>query len=467
MGVKQKQERIFGTDGIRGLANSGPLEVSRVLKLGEASARLLRRGNQAPRVGLGWDTRISSEALASALAAGLSGGGAEVLRFGVLPTPAVSQLTLGWRLSAGIVVSASHNPAEDNGIKYFSAAGEKLPDALERKIESACQADSAPSGFTGTRMGAILEQAAPAREKYAARLVRLFAGQGLDKLRVAADLAQGAACVTAPEVFTRLGLKASWRADRPDGRNINQQCGSLHPRAVAGEVRKLGAHAGMAFDGDADRVMLVDEQGRVVNGDRVLGALALHYAKNGRLRNRTVVVTVMSNLGLELYLKAKEIRVLRTTVGDRHVARAMRQAGAVLGGEQSGHILLPRLAPTGDGLITALEMLAVMRREGRPLSELVSGWKDFPQVLVNVRVKQRPDLTRLPGVAAELRAARKKLGARGRVNVRYSGTEPLARIMVEAEHSEWAESWGLKIADRVEESIGAGQRRTLTWLTCA
>jgi phosphoglucosamine mutase len=466
--MKRNLTQYFGTDGVRGVANTGPLAADRVLDLGEATAVLLsRRLRRRAKVGLGWDTRISSGMLSSALTAGLSSGGADVYTFGVMPTPAVSHLTRHYRLDAGIVVSASHNPAQDNGIKYFSSQGGKFPADLERALEKEWARSGARKVGVGVQVGAVHLMAAEAAGVYTADWIRRFKPAKFKGLRVVADLAHGAVCRTAPTVLPSLGMQVQYLADQPDGLNINSGCGSLHPEKAAALVRRARADAGLAFDGDGDRVMLTDEKGGVINGDRILGVLAVHYAQSGRLPRRQVVATVMSNLGLEIYLKSQGIRLHRAPVGDRHVALLMQKQGAVLGGEQSGHVLLPRLAPTGDGLVTALEMLGVLASGSRPLSELAGAWQDFPQVLINLTVSRRPELLGLPKVKAEVDAARRELKDRGRINLRYSGTEPLARVMVEAQYRDAALRWGQRIADAVEESIGGGQRRSITWLTCA
>ncbi|MEW6516968.1 MAG: phosphoglucosamine mutase [candidate division FCPU426 bacterium] len=466
--MKSPVPKLFGTDGIRGLANEGPLEASRVLHLGEVTARVLGRSKlRGPRVGLGWDTRISSPLLAAALSAGLSAGRAEVLRFGVMPTPAVSLLTRHYGLDAGIVISASHNPAEDNGIKYFSSTGGKFPERLERALERGLATTRPQPEASGVRLGAIVDLAGEAAAVYARHLIRRFRSPRWRKLHLVADLAHGATCRTAPTVLAGLGVRAEYLADAPDGLNINRDCGSLHPQAMARAVVRNRAHAGLAFDGDGDRVMLADETGAILNGDRLLGILALHYARSGQLPGRTVVATVMTNLGLEHFLRQHGIRLKRTAVGDRFVAQALARRRWALGGEQSGHLLLPRLEPTGDGLLTALEVLSVLAAGRAPLSQLAAGWKDFPQLLVNVRVSRRPDLASLPAVRPVLDAARRSLADRGRVNLRYSGTENLARVMVEAENADQAETWADRLADAVEQAIGDGRKRIKTWLTCA
>lgn len=466
--MKGSSPKLFGTDGIRGYANEGALHIQRVGVLGEATADLLARRLRRPaRVGLGWDTRISSPMLASALTAGLASGGAEVCSFGEISTPAVSWLTRRYRLDAGIVISASHNPAHDNGIKYFSATGGKFPEANERALEKALAGGIRLKSGSGVCLGAVRDCSAAAARDYGNAWIKRYARAGLSGLKVAADLSNGATCRTTPRVLRGLGAELTCLFDRPDGLNINDGCGSLHPQRLARKVRAAGAQAGLAFDGDGDRVILTDEQGAILNGDRILGILARHYARRGRLPKRGVVATVMSNLGLELYLREHGITLLRAPVGDKYVAQVMARRGLALGGEQSGHILLPHILPTGDGLLTALEVLSVVRAEGRPLSELAGGWKDFPQILINVSVSRRPDLLSLDAVRRETTAAKHELKERGRVNLRYSGTEPLARVMVEAETRDRAETWAQRIADAVAGAIGDGKRRTVTWLTCA
>jgi phosphoglucosamine mutase len=460
--------KLFGTDGIRGLANVGPLEASQVLRLGVVTAQVLSRGRRrAPTVGVGWDTRVSSPLLASALSAGLAAGRAEVLRFGVVPTPAVSLLTRHYGLDAGIVISASHNPAEDNGIKYFSSAGGKFPEPQEAALERGLAQAGRLAMASGASLGAITDVAGEAAAIYARHFIQRFRSPRLRQLRLVADLANGAPCRTVPTVLSGLGLQAQYLADQPDGLNINRNCGSLHPQTMARTVARKGAHAGLAFDGDGDRVMLADETGAILNGDRLLGILALRYARQGRLPGKTVVATIMTNLGLERYLRQHGIRLVRTTVGDRFVAQALARHHWALGGEQSGHLLLPRLAPTGDGLLTALEVLSVLAAGHEPLSALAGGWKDFPQILINVPVTRRPDLATLPAVRPVLAAAHRSLADRGRVNLRYSGTENLARVMVEAESADQAETWAMRLAGAVEQAIGSGRKRIVTWLTCA
>ncbi len=462
------QPTRFGTDGIRGLANVGPLNIGEVLRLGEATAHLLlKRLQRRSTVGLGWDTRISSPALAHALAAGLSAGGARVIKFGVIPTPAVARLTVAYKLDAGIVISASHNPVEDNGIKYFDRQGGKFPDADERALERQLLQQKSIPQKTGRAMGMIEEWYGNAATHYRHQVVRQFERAGLKGLRLVVDMAQGATCRTAPAVLEALGIEALWLGDKPNGLNINDRVGSLFPKKTAAAVKRWKAHAGLAFDGDGDRVIMIDEKGKILNGDRLIGMLAVYYKQKKKLPGHTVVTTVMSNLGLERYFQQQGISMLRAPVGDRYVWAMMQKKRAVLGGEQSGHMLLPRLTPTGDGLVTALEVLATMRAQGKPLSDLCSGWNNYPQLLVNVPVAHRPELSQLTAVKAALQEGSKSLGERGRFNLRYSGTEPLARVMVEAPSRAQVVFWADRLASAIEKEIGIGQQRRETWLTYA
>lgn len=459
-------KKRFGTDGIRGLANVGPLNIDEVIRLGEATAVVFKKKlNQRCVVGLGWDTRISSPAIAHALAAGLSSGGVKVIKFGVIPTPAVACLTRKYRLEAGIVISASHNPAEDNGIKYFNAQGGKLPDKLEQALEKVLDQAAPIKQEQGIYMGMIEEVYGDAALGYHDLVLKKFASSKLSGLKIIADLAHGATCRTVPSILADLGIQAKVVGDQPNGININHQCGSLYPQQAARLVTQYQADAGLAFDGDGDRVMVIAEDGSILNGDRMMTILANYYKKKRKLTNRTVVATVMTNLGLERFLAAQDINLLRTQVGDRYVSDKMQQVGAILGGEQSGHILLPRLSSTGDGLITALEVLAVMRAEGQPLSQLSAGWDDYPQLLMNVPVTSRPELMRLPKVSQTAQAASAALGDQGRFNCRYSGTELLARVMVEAADKKAVTYWADQLATAIEQEIGIGKKRRSTWLT--
>ena len=400
------------------------------------------------------DTRESSEWIAATIAAGLAEGGAHVENAGVVTTPAIAFLARQHGFSAGVVISASHNPWQDNGIKVFGSDGYKLPDETELRIETeifrrlekveAPQPGSAP---------AVNEQVP--RVNTSASCAPPFPGLNLNGLRVVLDCANGAASAIAPELFEHLGGTIHLTHASPDGRNINANCGALHPDVVAAETKNLGADLGVTFDGDADRAMFADAHGKVVNGDAVMLLAARDMKQRGLLRNGTVVATTMSNMGLEAALRRDGIRMLRAPVGDKYVLERMQQEQASLGGEQSGHILFPHLATTGDGLLTALVVLDVVRRSGRPLHELIADLKVFPQVIVNVRVREKKPLDQIATVTDTIRAAEAELAESGRVVVRYSGTEALARVMIEAESEEAMHRHADRIAAAIRAELGA------------
>jgi phosphoglucosamine mutase len=422
--------RLFGTDGVRGLAN-GELGVELAVALGRAGATVLaRRAGRRPRLLLGRDPRRSGPLLEAALAAGAMSVGADVLRLGVATTPAVAHLVRALDVELGAVISASHNPAPYNGIKFFSHDGFKLPDALEDEIEALLPGSAALPGPVGSEVGTSSDRSAEL-----ARYVDFVAAQAgdLSGLRVVCDCANGAASELAPAALRQAGAAVEAIAASPDGTNINAGCGSLHPERLGRTVVETGADVGFAFDGDADRLIATDERGAVVDGDALMAVLACELSAAGRLAGDTVVATVMSNLGLELCLRERGIRLLRTRVGDRYVLEAMREGGFTLGGEQSGHIIFLDRHTTGDGLITAAALASLLRRSGRRLSELAATLPRLPQVLRSVPVRDRERVEADPGVAAAVAAARAALGERGRVLVRPSGTEPLVRVMVEGQ----------------------------------
>ena len=436
-------QRLFGTDGIRGVAND-TLTPELALAVGRAAAEVLGRGTFL----LGRDTRLSGPMLEAALVAGLCSGGARVLRAGVLPTPAVAYLVRQVSARAGVVVSASHNPIEDNGIKFFGPDGRKLPDELEDRIEAAL-AQSIPRPV-GLEVG-LAEDFPHAEDRYLHYLLR-HAPEARG-LRVVVDCAFGAAYRLAPRLWDVVGAHVVALHAQPDGSRINVGCGSTHPSILQRAVVERRAHVGFAHDGDADRVVAVDETGAVVDGDLILAACARHLRACGQLDPPVVVATVMTNLGVELTLQAEGIQLERTPVGDRYVLERMEELGAVLGGEQSGHVIFRRLATTGDGLLTALQLVRVMQESCRPLSQLVVGIPRYPQVLVNVPAGPAAGV-RLqdPEVQARVEAARRALGARGRVLVRASGTEPVVRVMVEHEDPEFARRAAEELAEFLREN---------------
>ncbi|MGB9031287.1 MAG: phosphoglucosamine mutase [Acidobacteriaceae bacterium] len=444
--------KLFGTDGIRAVAGEAPLDAKTIYAVGLALAHQLNGSHAHPRVLLGMDTRESSESIAATIAGGLAKGGAHVENAGVVTTPAIAFLARQHGFSAGVVISASHNPWQDNGIKVFGNDGYKLPDETELRIETEI--------FRRLeKVEAPQHGSAPAvnnkyRAEYEHFLRSAVPGLNLKGLSVVLDCANGAASAIAPELFEHLGGNIHLTHVSPDGRNINANCGALHPEVVAAETKSLGADLGVTFDGDADRAMLADANGKVVNGDAVMLLAARDMKQRDLLRNGTVVATTMSNMGLEAALRRDGIRMLRAPVGDKYVLERMQQEQASLGGEQSGHILFPHLATTGDGLLTALVVLDVIRRSGRPLHELIADLKVFPQVIVNVRVREKKPLDEIATVKDTILAAEAELAESGRVVVRYSGTEALARVMIEAESEEAMRRHADRIAAAIRAELG-------------
>ena len=445
--------RFFGTDGIRGRAGDPPLDPATVQKIGRAIVRAL--GATAPRVLIGRDTRESGPAIEQHLAAGLAAEGAEVDSAGVIPTPAIAHLARqrsGMRrrgYDLGVVISASHNPYEDNGIKVFGGAGRKFSTELEEKTEAEIE-----------RLHGPLLNAPSVRQRdlagaYLRHLSRSYAGPPLGGLHLAVDCANGATSFFARPLFEGLGARVTAIHDQPDGRNINRGCGATSPEAVADLARRVGADAGLAFDGDGDRCIMADATGRVIDGDHVLFLAARHLHATDRLKGGAVVATIMSNVGLEVALGKAGIPLVRTAVGDRNVLEEMERRGANLGGEQSGHVIFLDHEPTGDGLLTGLKVLEVMRQSGRPLPELAADLPVYPQVLRNVRVREKKDIEAIPQVRQALDRARTALDGRGRLVVRYSGTEPLLRVMAEGPDEAEVRALTDEIVSRVAEALGA------------
>ena len=450
--------QLFGTDGIRGVAEEFPLTRESVYWIGRALGHDLVRANAKAQVVIGQDTRVSSRWIADRFVQGLASVGIETRSAGVITTPGVAFLARSQGFDAGVVISASHNPWTDNGIKIFSGDGYKLPDArelsIEKEIFALLQADAGPAPESTEEMSSV-----PGDERLRQAYVRGLAdgvSTDLRGLRVAVDCANGAATAEAPELFGALKIDTTFLHSAPDGQNINENCGALHPEILAGFVAgKPGRFdVGVTFDGDADRALFCDAQGRVVNGDAVLLVAARDMQARGTLANATVVATTMSNMGLELALKRSAIRMLRANVGDKYVLEEMQRVGATLGGEQSGHILFrDGEATTGDGLLTALRVLEILVRTGKTLADLVADLKVFPQTIRNVRVRQKTPFAEIPAVHAAIAAAERELDGDGRAVVRYSGTEALARVMIEAESKEQM--------DRIAEAIVAAIRAAL------
>jgi len=453
------ERRLFGTDGVRGVANQHPITPELALALGRAITFQASRGaSHAPRILIGKDTRLSGYMIETAIASGVCSMGGRVMLCGPIPTPAVAHLTVSMRADAGIVISASHNPYADNGIKVFGADGFKLPDAAEAELERLiADPELLGSRKTGPGVGRA-EKLEDARGRYVVFAKASFPRDlSLDGLRVVVDAAHGAAYRVAPLVFQELGAKVTALGVKPNGTNINRDSGALHPDNVRAEVVKRGAQIGIALDGDADRLIVVDEKGQIVDGDAVMAMCAARMQRDGELRGGAVVATVMSNLGLERAIEALGARLLRTPVGDRYVVEAMRRHGANLGGEQSGHLIFLDHASTGDGIIGALQVLALMLRTGRPLSELALGSMErVPQVLENVTLPARRPLEELPGLHAACERLRTELGAQGRLLVRWSGTEPKLRIMIEGPDAARLKQWALELAELARREVPPG-----------
>jgi len=448
------ERRLFGTDGVRGIANIEPMTSETALRLGRALAHVSKRSPRRHKILIGKDTRLSGYMLETAMASGICSMGVDVLLVGPLPTPGIAFLTRSLRADAGVVISASHNPFQDNGIKIFGQTGLKLPDEVEAEIEHLVRSGSIDAlRPTATEIGKAF-RVDDAVGRYNVFVKNTFPRHlTLDGLTIVIDCGHGAAYKVAPEVLEELGARVIALGVAPDGENINRDCGALHPAGLQAHVRRHGAQVGVALDGDADRAILIDEHGMVVDGDAVMAMLAAEMHAQGALKQSTLVATVMSNLGLHVAMRERGVAVLTTPVGDRYVVEQMVRGGFNLGGEQSGHVVFLDHNTTGDGIITALAALALMVEKGRPLSELRTVMQRFPQVLLNVPVANKRDVATVPGITQAIAVAEKALGTRGRVLVRYSGTEPLLRVMIEGERE-------TEIAD-LAEAIAAAARREL------
>lgn len=446
--------KLFGTDGIRGVAGRYPLDRKTVYAIGQAVAHSLRKHRSNPSVLIGMDTRESSTEIAAVLSHGLRQGGAETTSAGVIPTPGVAYLARIRGFTAGIVISASHNPWEDNGIKIFGGDGYKLADAVELAIEHEIFASLAENHEPDFPKAEALELDPSLPAAYIQFLREQVPDLRLDGKTIVVDCANGAASAIAPPLLAHFGGDILLTHVCPNGRNINDHCGALHPEVVAQEVLARKADFGMTFDGDADRALFADEHGKVVNGDAVLLIAARDLHARGLLKANLVVATTMSNMGLEAALRTDQIKMLRAPVGDKYVLEEMQKHGAVLGGEQSGHMLFLDRSTTGDGLLTALLVLDIVQRSGESLSALTLDLKVFPQVIVNVRVREKQPLETLPNVVAAIRDADLELHGNGRVVVRYSGTEALARVMIEAESEQIMRRHAERIAEAIRAELG-------------
>lgn len=444
---------LFGTDGIRGVAGTYPLDGPTIYACaGALAAHLERRLGRPPRLVTGRDTRESGRWIEGILTRGLREAGAEVVSAGIITTPGIAYLTHSQSLDAGVVISASHNPVPDNGIKIFSAAGTKLDDELERAIEEDILR-SAPAKMNLSPSWLDLDE--ELRQRYTNYLAHDL-GQGLDLsgLKLALDCAHGAAYEIAPEVFTALGADVQALAVEPDGKNINQDCGAVHVETLSQWMRSHRYDLGIAFDGDADRVLFVGRDGRVFDGDHVMFAAANFFHASGRLNNHLVVGTVMSNWGLEKGLQERGIQLYRTPVGDRYVLEKLLELSGSLGGEQSGHIIFPEVSLAGDGIITALVVLRIMKQTGRDLYDLSQGFTQYPQLLINVPVTSKPPFESVPAILAHQRAVEQQLEGRGRLLLRYSGTENKARVMIEADDLELVTRLANELADTIRSYLG-------------
>lgn len=448
--------KYFGTDGIRGLANAGDMTPEMAFRIGLAVTHQARQHvRHVPRVVVGKDTRLSGYMFETALASGVCAMGGRVLLSGPLPTPAIAHLAASMRADVGVVISASHNAYQDNGIKLFGADGFKLADEVELEIEQLMDGTVLDVDRpTGTAIGRA-ERLDDAPGRYVAFVKATFPkDRTLDGVSIVVDAAHGAAYRTAPLVFSELGAKVHSIGVSPDGENINHECGATHPEACARVVRERGAQLGVALDGDADRVIIVDEKGQIVDGDAVMALCARHMIQTGQLKQNTLVATVMSNLGLERALESAGGTLKRCAVGDRYVVETLRQSGLSFGGEQSGHLIFLDHATTGDGLVAALQVLAILLEDGRPLSELASEvMQRVPQVLVNQKFDTRRPLDEMPNTQKAIRDAEAKLGRDGRILVRWSGTEPKLRVMVEGPDREGIESMAHEVVDAAKTDM--------------
>jgi phosphoglucosamine mutase len=446
--------KLFGTDGIRGIANEYPMTTEVATNVGRAIAYLSKKEGHTPRILIGRDTRLSGDMFESALVSGICSMGVNAISVGVIPTPGIAFLTQDMRADAGIVISASHNPSQDNGIKIFNGDGFKLSDEKENKIEELIFADNMSKLHPTPKELGKLSRLDDAVGRYVDFLKSTFPQKlNPEGMKIVLDCSNGATYRVAPEIFAELGVKVTTLFDKPDGQNINLNCGSQHTEALAAEVLRLKADAGFAFDGDGDRVIAVDDKGNVLTGDRILAICSVILKKEGQLKNNLVVRTVMSNLGLTVAFQKLGIDSVFANVGDRFVLEEMLARGAIIGGEDSGHLIFLDHHTTGDGLITALQVLAAMKKEGKPLSELAHVMDVFPQMLINIDVKKKPGIETIPEIMAAIKKAEEALGDKGRVLVRYSGTQNMCRVMVEGPTKKETETHCRQIADMVRKIL--------------
>lgn len=459
MSDQEKPKKLFGTDGIRGTANAWPMTPDMVVRVGQAIGYLLQHqkfGDTTPskKVVIGKDTRLSGYMIEQALASGLNSMGVHVQLVGPLPTPGIGFLTRNMRASAGIVISASHNAFFDNGIKIFGPDGFKIPDELEREIEGLVLSDQLNKHLPESALVGRSKRIDDSQGRYIVYVKNTFPLEyTLDGVRIVLDTANGAAYKVAPAIFQELGAEVIQIGNQPNGTNINDKVGALYPSKLAEMVIQYRADVGISLDGDADRVIMVDEQGQIINGDHILGICALHMKKKGTLKENTLVVTEMSNFGLEKKMKESGIKVIKTGVGDKYVVEEMRRGGYNLGGEQSGHIIFLDHTTTGDACIAALNVLAVMKQTGVKMSDLNRIIEDVPQVLVNIRVKNRKELKQISGYTSLIEKIESQLSSRGRIFVRFSGTEPVVRVLVEGPDKREISSYAEEVANFLEKAL--------------
>jgi len=446
--------KLFGTDGIRGVANEYPMTTEVAANVGRAIAYLSKQEGHKPRIIIGRDTRLSGDMFESAIVSGICSMGVNAISVGVIPTPGIAFLTRDMRADAGIVISASHNPSQDNGIKIFNAEGFKLSDEKENRMEELILANNMHRLQPSSKELGKLSRLDDATGRYADFLKSTFPRKlNPEGMKIVLDCSNGATYRVAPEVFAELGVEATTLFDKPDGKNINHNCGSQHTEALAAEVLRQKADAGFAFDGDGDRVIAVDDKGHVLTGDRMLAICSVILKKENKLKNNLVVRTVMSNLGLTVAFQQLGIDSVFANVGDRFVLEEMLARGAIIGGEDSGHLIFLDHHTTGDGLITAMQVLAAMKKEKKPLSQLARVMKVFPQMLINIDVKRKPEIETVQEIMAAIKQAENELGNKGRVLVRYSGTQNMCRVMVEGPTKKATETHCRRIADVVKKIL--------------
>lgn len=454
--------KLFGTDGIRGKANVYPMSVDVVMKIGQAAGLVFKNGSRKSKIIIGKDTRLSGYLVESALAAGLLSTGAEVYFVGPMPTPAIAHITRSFAADAGIVISASHNPFEDNGIKFFDANGFKLPDDVEEKIEGIALSEIKTDLITGEAIGKA-HRIGDARGRYIEFAKNSIGNMSLKGLKIVLDCANGACYHITKYILTELGAEVILRNVNPDGRNINEKCGAMHPELLKNDVLLEKADLAIALDGDGDRVMMLDEKGELVCGDRMMAMAALEMIKEGKLNQNTLVVTHYSNMGLVKAIEEHGGKVVRVKNGDRYVVEEMRKNGYNLGGEQSGHMIFLDHTTTGDGTISALQILRIMKKSGKKLSELASCMKMYPQVNLKVEVEEKKPLEEMAGLQAKVRDLNAKLSGRGRLLIRYSGTQNILRIMVEGEDEAEIGKYAEEIAEEVKKETGNARSDSSGW----